>query len=165
MQRAQWTGAKRHFSSPLPRELPLIRSLSLHLGTCTIRDDQPKLLLQLSLWKLSKSLTHSLKKPVFPPTIFVKKPFILSFNLAVLGVWFMEPKEKCHQVGMLPWRCKMCGSGAWDSRHSLLSQRQSCVLHAGTQKQTKDKNDCEAVKKEEERWTDNSGRNVFIFFF
>lgn len=166
MQRAQWTGAKRHFSSPLPRESPLIRSLSLHLGTCTVRDDQPKLLLQLSSWKLSKSWTHSLKKPVFSPHYFRQKPF---FFPSTRQSWEFDLWNQKKNV--IRWECCLdvvkCVALVHETQDAPPSVRGRVVLcMQERKKQTKDKNDCEAVKKEEERWTDNSGRNVFgVFFF
>lgn len=58
---------------------------------------------------------------------------------------------------------------AWvrETQRLLPQSLQTRVVHARKQKQTKDKNGCEAVRKEEERQIDNSGGTCwdFSFFF
>lgn len=121
--------------------------------------------------KPSKSWTLSVQKPLF--FLFSSKALFLFFSSAGLGVWFMELREKCHEVGMLkeagllPRRCKMHGSGAWDSvaPSSIIADACCACTKAKTDKKIK-----MAVKLWERRkrgrlTTLEESVGIFFFFF
>lgn len=122
MQKAQWTGAKRlaFFKSTTQGIATYQKFTPCTCERATLRDDpSPILLLHLSTGN-SPNLEHFLCKSFFF-FYFLQKPYFFSSTRQVRGIWFMELREKCHEVGMLkeagllPRRCKMHGSGAWDS--------------------------------------------------
>lgn len=71
------------------------------------------------------------------------------------------------EAGLSPRRCKMHGLGARDSAapSSIIADACCACTKAKKKKQTKDKNGCEAARKEEERQIDNSGFGDLFFFF
>ena len=130
---------------------------------CTIREDRPKLLLQLSTRNFP-NLEDFLCKTVFFFPIFFKSLIFLFSNSAGLGVWFMELREKMswgrNAKGSEDCRLGVVKCMAWvrETQQLLPQSLQMRVVHARKPKknQTKDKNGCEAVGKEEQRWTDKS---------
>lgn len=52
-----------------------------------------------------------------------------------------------------------------ETQQLLPQSSQTRVVHSRKQKQTKDKNGCEAARKERESWTDNSGGVHWDFLF
>lgn len=112
--------------------------------------------------------TFSGKASFFLPTIFFYS--VISFRqLGRSGSLIYGTKRKMssgrNAKGSGTVALTLQNAWLWCVRlsRSFLSQRQRRVVHAQKQKQTKDKNDCEAVRKEEERWTDNSERNALGF--
>lgn len=67
--------------------------------------------------------------------LFSSKAVFLFFNSAGPCLWFMELREKCHEVGMLkeaglsPGRCKIHG---WGARVRLLPQPRPTLVVRGT---------------------------------
>lgn len=89
------------------------------VDTCTSMREHhkrcpPQTLLTAVNRKLSSSRARSLEQCLFSILVFFRS-CISFFNLATLGVWFIE-QRKCHEVGMLKevglllWHCDMCGS-------------------------------------------------------
>lgn len=151
-QSAQSTGAKGwHFSAPLTRELPLIKSLPP--APVRVHGHRHSPSHECFVWE---SLTLLLSS----------RAIFLFFNSAGLGGLIYGTKRKMPRGGNAKGSATVASAmlGCTELSSSFLNHRRRVLcMHKSNDRQN-DKNGCEALRKKVENWIDNPGGEVLGLF-